>query len=106
MESEEFFVGAKADADTEEDTKGMDDNTGRMVGRAPAVIVDMKAVIRYLRHNKGQIYGDVEKIITNGTSAGGALSALAGATGNSLDYEPYLEEIGAAKERGDIFAVS
>lgn len=109
MVSQEFFVGAKVDVDIEdvkEDTKESGENSGRMVGRAPAVIVDMKAVIRYLRHNKEQIPGDVEKIITNGTSAGGALSALAGATGNSPDYEPYLEEIGAAKERDDIFAAS
>lgn len=38
--------------------------------------------------------------------AGGALSAIAGASGNSKDYEPYLEAIGAAKERDDIFAAS
>lgn len=76
------------------------------VGKAPALIVDMKAVIRYLRHNRDLIPGDTEKIFTNGTSAGGALSALAGATGNSPDYEPFLEEIGAAKERDDIFGAS
>ncbi|MFC2424499.1 MAG: subtype B tannase, partial [Fusobacterium polymorphum] len=45
-------------------------------------------------------------IISNGTSAGGALSALLGATGNSSDYLPYLKEIGAAETRDDIFAVS
>jgi hypothetical protein len=66
----------------------------------------MKAVIRYLRHNKDIVPGDVEKIITNGTSAGGALSAMAGATGNSADYESYLKAIGAAEERDDIFAAS
>jgi hypothetical protein len=31
---------------------------------------------------------------------------LIGATGNSTDYEPYLEKIGAAKERDDIYAVN
>lgn len=96
--STEFFEGTKADF--------TGSNTGRLVGRAPALIVDMKAAIRYLRYNKERIPGDTEKIVTNGTSAGGALSALAGATGNSPDYEPYLEEIGAAKERDDIFAAS
>lgn len=98
MKSQEFFVGGKADSSEEE--------TGNYVGKAPALIVDMKAVVRYLRHNKGVIPGDVERIITNGTSAGGALSALAGATGNSAEYEPYLMEIGAADERDDIFAAS
>lgn len=96
--SEEFFEGTKADY--------TGSNTGRMVGRAPAFIVDMKAAVRYLRHHKEQIPGDTEKIITNGTSAGGALSALTGASGNSADYEPYLDEIGAVKERDDIFAAS
>ena len=96
--SEEFFVGGTAVADEE--------NTGKFVGKAPALIVDMKAVVRYLRHNKGIVPGDVERIITNGTSAGGALSAMAGATGNSPDYVPYLAAIGAADERDDIFAAS
>ncbi|MDR1801846.1 MAG: alpha/beta hydrolase [Lachnospiraceae bacterium] len=75
-------------------------------GKAPACIVDYKAAIRYLRHFKDEVPGDVNKIITNGTSAGGALSALMGVTGNHPDYEPYLEGIGAAKERDDIFAAS
>ena len=96
--SEEFFVGGTAAADEE--------NTGKFVGKAPALIVDMKAVVRYLRHNKGIVPGDVELIITNGTSAGGALSAMVGATGNSPDYVPYLAAIGAADERDDIFAAS
>lgn len=104
MKSQEFFVGAKEDIENEPEKSA--GNGRHMVGRAPALIVDMKAVIRYLRYNQDQIPGDAEKIITNGTSAGGALSALAGATGNASDYEPYLEAIGAAKERDDIFAAS
>ena len=77
------------------------------VGKAPALIVDYKAAVRYLRHNKKRLpAGDTEKIISNGTSAGGALSALLGATGNAKEYEPYLKEIGAADERDDIFASS
>lgn len=98
MKSNEFFVGGTAAASEEE--------TGRFVGKAPALIVDMKAVVRYLRHNKGIVPGDVERIVTSGTSAGGALSAMTGASGNSADYVPYLEAIGAADERDDIFAAS
>ncbi len=79
---------------------------GSLVGRAPALIVDMKAAIRYLRHNRARIPGSTDHIITSGTSAGGALSALAGATGNCPAYAPYLEEIGAAQERDDIFAAN
>ena len=73
-------------------------------GRAPAAILDLKAAIRYLRHFDAQMPGDAERIITDGTSAGGAMSALMGATGNYPDYEPYLEAMGAAKERDDVFA--
>ena len=96
--STEFFEGGRADY--------LGTDTGRMTGRAPAFIVDLKAAVRYLRRNRDVIPGDVEKIVTNGTSAGGALSALAGVSGNSPDYTPYLEAIGAAEERDDIFAAS
>ena len=73
-------------------------------GRAPAAILDLKAAIRYLRRFDKEMPGDAEKIITDGTSAGGAMSALMGATGNAQEYEPYLEAMGAAKERDDVFA--
>lgn len=79
---------------------------GSYTGKAPALIVDMKAAVRYLRHNAGRLPGDTERIISNGTSAGGALSSLIGATGNSSDYEPYLKALGAADERDDIYASS
>lgn len=78
---------------------------GHFTGKAPACIVDLKAAVRYLRYNKGRLPGDTEKIISDGTSAGGAMSALLGASGNSADYEPYLKALGAASKRDDIFAV-
>ncbi len=86
--------------------RGLTDTEGKFTGMAPACIVDLKAAVRYLRHNKTNIPGDVEKIISNGTSAGGALSSLLGVTGNHPDYEPYLKKTGAAHERDDIFAAS
>jgi hypothetical protein len=70
---------------------------GTYYGKAPAPIVDLKAAVRYLRHNHGIIPGNTEWIISTGVSAGGALSALLGASGNSPLYEPYLRAIGAAK---------
>ena len=74
-------------------------------GKAPALIVDYKAAVRWVRHNKDRLpAGDTEKIISDGLSAGGALSSLLGATGNAKEYEPYLKEIGAEDERDDIFA--
>ncbi|TWI18850.1 subtype B tannase [Sphingobacterium siyangense] len=75
-------------------------------GKAPAAIVDLKAAVRYLKFNDKKMAGDANKIISNGTSAGGALSALLGATGNNKDYEPYLKALGAADATDDIFAVS
>lgn len=82
------------------------DERGNYTGKAPACIIDLKAAVRYLRYNDKIMPGDAGKIISNGTSAGGALSSLLGATGNSADYEPYLKAIGAAGERDDIFAAS
>ena len=81
---------------------------GNYVGKAPAFIVDYKAAVAYVRHNRDNLpAGDPEKIISNGTSAGGALSALLGTTGNDPDYAPYLEELGAAGiASNDIFAAS
>lgn len=75
-------------------------------GKAPAVIVDLKAAVRYLKFNDKDMPGDAQKIVSNGTSAGGAVSALLGATGDSEDYEPYLKQLGAAQASDAIFAVS
>jgi len=82
------------------------DAQGIYTGKAPAAIVDLKAAVRYLRFNDARMPGDAQKIISNGTSAGGALSALLGASGNHPDYEPYLKALGAADAPDDIFAVS
>lgn len=73
-------------------------------GRAPKGLLDLKAAVRYLRHFDKEMLGDAEKIITNGTSAGGAMSALLGATGNHPAYTKFLQEMGAADERDNVFA--
>lgn len=78
----------------------------RRCGQAPAFVVDMKAAIRWLRYYAKEIPGDPDKIIVSGTSAGGALAALLGASGNQKEYEPYLQEIGAYDEPDDVFAAS
>lgn len=80
---------------------------GEYVGKAPAFIVDYKAVVRYLRYNQNALpAGHIDKIISNGTSAGGALSAALATTGNAPEFEPYLKEIGAADTSDEIFAAS
>ena len=73
-------------------------------GRAPKGLLDLKAAVRFLRHFDKEMLGDAEKIITNGTSAGGAMSSLLGSSGNNPAYESYLKEMGAADERDDVFA--
>ena len=62
--------------------------------------------MRFLHAFADDIPGDADKIITNGTSAGGALSSLMGSTGDHPDYEKYLEEIGAADASDAVFAAS
>jgi hypothetical protein len=69
---------------------------GNYVAHAPAQVVDVKAAIRYLRHNDAAIPGTTDRIIITGTSGGGALGAAIAASGNSPEYYPYLYELGAA----------
>ena len=76
---------------------------GTYYGKAPAAIVDLKAAIRYIRHNQGVLPGNVNWIFSTGVSAGGALSALLGSSGNSRMYDSYLKEIGAARAADNIF---
>lgn len=77
---------------------------GEYYGVAPAVIVDLKAAVRWVRHNRGRLPGNVDRIVSSGTSAGGAVSALLGASGDSPLYQPMLSELGAAQESDAIFA--
>ncbi len=84
--------------------KGVKKGQTVYTGRAPKAILDLKAAIRYLRHFDKQMPGDAERIITDGTSAGGAMSALMGATGNNPEYAEMLKAMGAADERDDVFA--
>ncbi|MGM9777557.1 MAG: hypothetical protein ACI3ZD_04385 [Prevotella sp.] len=73
-------------------------------GRAPMGLLDLKAAVRYLLHFDSEMPGDAEHIISDGTSAGGAMSSLLGATGNHPIYEAQLKAMGACDERDDIFA--
>lgn len=82
------------------------DAEGLYYGKAPAAIVDLKAAVRYLKFNDKAMPGNANRIISNGTSAGGAMSALVGATGDNPDYLPYLNALGAANTSDAIFASS
>ena len=74
-------------------------------GTAPAVIVDLKAGVRYLKANADVLPGDMNKIIASGTSAGGSVTAILAASGNAEVYDSYLKELGAVMDSSDdIFA--
>ena len=79
---------------------------GTYYGKAPAAIVDLKAAVRYIRANAGVLPGNPDWIVSTGTSAGGALSALLGASGDSSMYDAALAEIGAADASDAIFAAA
>lgn len=78
---------------------------GSYYGKAPAAIVDLKAAVRYVRSNKGVIPGNTDWIVSTGGSAGGALSSLLGASGDSTLYDDDLAAIGAADASDAIFGV-
>jgi acetyl esterase/lipase len=94
-------------------SRGLVGADGSAPGKAPAAAVDAKAAVRYLRLNDRAMPGSAERIVVNGTSGGGALAAILGASGNSREYYPYLAQIGAAgisrghsTLRDDVFAVN
>ena len=78
---------------------------GELVGKSPISLVDLKTAIRFLRHNQEALPGDFDRIISVGWSAGGAMSALLGVTGDNKRYDPYLEAAGAFMDESDaVFA--
>ncbi|WP_280309319.1 subtype B tannase [Nocardia abscessus] len=79
---------------------------GMYYGVAPAAIVDLKAAVRYLRHNSGRVPGNTDRIVVTGVSAGGALSALLAVSGDSRMYDRYLAELGAADASDAVFAAA
>ncbi|NDY92473.1 alpha/beta hydrolase [Ideonella sp. TBM-1] len=88
---------------------------GTWTGKAPAALVDLKAAVRWLHFNAGRLPGGrADRIVSNGTSAGGALSALLGASGGSMArqaelqaaVQAELQALGAAPAPDPIFAVS
>lgn len=76
------------------------------LGKAPAGLVDLKSAIKYLHFNDKNIPGDSNKIISNGTSAGGAFSLLLGASVGTSELDKYYEILGSAPGSDEIFAVS
>ena len=81
------------------------DEKGVLCAKSPWSLVDLKTGIRFLRHNRAVLPGDMDKLISVGWSAGGAMSTLLGVTGDNENYRPYLEENGAFLDESDaVFA--
>ena len=74
---------------------------GILCGKAPVSVADLKAGIRFLRKNKELIPGNMERIISVGISAGGAMSTLLGCTGDGYEYDSELEKMGAVLDESD-----
>ena len=66
-----------------------------IAGGSPWPVVDLKAAVRYLRYNAAALPCDASRTFVFGFGAGGGLSAVLGASGDSSLFEPYLAEIGA-----------
>lgn len=70
-----------------------DDNTLH-TGKAPMQMADLKSGVIELRANDKVIPGDKNKIISIGTSGGGQMSSIFGASGDMKEYYPYMYEAG------------
>lgn len=82
------------------------DADGRFSGKAPINLVDLKTGIRFIRHNRASVPGDMKKIISVGWSAGGAMSTLLAVTGDNENFIPYLEANGAFMDESDVVYAS
>ncbi|MCD8099565.1 MAG: hypothetical protein LUE06_03165, partial [Oscillospiraceae bacterium] len=71
------------------------DDDGNITGKSPMAVVDLKAAVRYIRYNEDVLAGDTDKIVSVGTSGGGQMSTILGASGDMDEYYPYLYETGA-----------
>ena len=70
-----------------------DDNTIH-TGKAPMQMADLKSGVIELRANDKVIPGDKNKIISIGTSGGGQMSSIFGASGDMKEYYPYMYDAG------------
>ncbi|XUL92928.1 esterase [Streptomyces galilaeus] len=78
--------------------RGRDSSTSTRSDAAPWGVTDLKAAIRFLRYNESVLPGSTDDIVLFGMSGGGAQDTVAGTSGDSPLYHPYLRTIGAAME--------
>lgn len=94
------FRGRSAAVDT---TTGSD---ALIPGGSPWPVVDLKAAVRFLRYNDDVLPCNTSRTFVFGFGAGGGLSAVLGASGDSTLFDPYLAEIGAITHDASGTAVS
>ena len=70
-------------------------DNGTLTGKAPTQMADLKSGVIALRANRDVIPGDTDRIISVGTSGGGQMSSIFGASGNMPEYYEYLYAAGA-----------
>ena len=75
-------------------------------GGAPWPVVDLKAAVRYLRYNAAKLPADLSRVFVAGYGAGGGVTAVLGAGGDSPLYQKYLDAIGAVTHDHEGNAVS
>ncbi|MBQ9349285.1 MAG: hypothetical protein IJT94_18425, partial [Oscillibacter sp.] len=68
---------------------------GTLTGKAPTQMADLKSGVIQLRANRDVIPGDTDRIVSVGTSGGGQMSSIFGASGNMPEYYEYLYAAGA-----------
>ncbi|MBR7826564.1 hypothetical protein KDK95_09635 [Actinospica sp. MGRD01-02] len=78
--------------------RGRDTSTSTRNDAAPWGVTDLKASVRYLRYNRDALPGSTNNIYLFGMSGGGAQDTVAGTSGDSPLYTPYLRSIGAAMQ--------
>ncbi|MEV0468977.1 esterase [Streptomyces prunicolor] len=78
--------------------RGRNSSTSTRSDAAPWGVTDLKAAIRFLRYNRGVLPGSTDDIVLFGMSGGGAQDTVAGTSGDSPLFDPYLRTIGAAME--------
>lgn len=78
--------------------RGRDSSTSARSDAAPWGVTDLKAAVRFLRYNRSVLPGSTDDIVLFGMSGGGAQDTVAGTSGDSPLYFPYLRTIGAAME--------
>lgn len=66
---------------------------------APYGVTDIKASIRYIRHNNQLLPGYKNRLVIFGMGNAGGLAAVLGTSGDSSLYTPYLHKIGAIENR-------